>query len=125
LGIVLANLLRRHGGETFPAPSRRKLDADPLLHRLAAVHGDAVSGPIGQVIPLVQHCHVLPRHLRFLSGQSREDRRERLADIDWHVARLAARGLLRVGGTQGNDYGGSRGSGQQFLAVRQAHMLLP
>src|SRR5882724_460959 len=41
--VLLANLFRSHGGETLPALSRRKLDSDSLLQRLAAVHRDAGS----------------------------------------------------------------------------------
>src|SRR5882672_8988926 len=51
--VLLANLFRSQGCETFPALSRRKLDSDSPLHRLVAVHRHAGNGPIAQVIPLV------------------------------------------------------------------------
>ncbi|HEV8408230.1 MAG TPA: hypothetical protein VGQ34_09890, partial [Sphingomicrobium sp.] len=39
--ISVANLLRRHTGETFPRRSCREFDADAFLHRLCTVHGNA------------------------------------------------------------------------------------
>jgi hypothetical protein len=110
--VLIANLLRTHIRKSLPGFSRRELDANSFLHRLGAVHRDAGRWPIAQVISLVDKRHVLARDIGLLCGQPCEDRRERLGDVDRHVARLARWSLLRVGEAECKDDGGSGHSGQ-------------
>ncbi len=119
--ISIANLLRCHTGEAVPRRSRDELDSDAFLHRLCTVHRDAGGRAVGQIVSFIDNGHVLPLNRRFLRRQPRQDRRERLGDLDRQVARLAARPLLRVGGAQSYDHGGSCRSGQKFSDFRQDH----
>ena len=119
--VLIANLLRAHIRKSLPRLSCRELDANSFLHRFCAVHGDAGRRPIAQVIPLVEKRHVLARGIGLLRGQPGEDRRERLGDVDRHVARLAAWPLLRVGEAERKGDGGSRHSGQKFSDFRWDH----
>src|SRR6202790_1047836 len=121
--VLLANLLRAHSRKSLPGLSRRELDANAFLHRLVAVHRDPCGGPIAQVVPLVEKRHVLARDFGLLSRQSREDRRERLIDLDLHIARLAARALLCIGEAERYN-GGSSHSGQKFSEIRCLHGVL-
>jgi hypothetical protein len=66
---LIANLLRGHIRKSLPRLSRRKLDANSILHRLRAVHRDAGRRPIAEVIPLVEKRHVLARDIGLLCGQ--------------------------------------------------------
>ncbi len=44
--IPIANLLRRHSGETVPRRSRDEFDANSFLHGLGAVHRNAGGGAV-------------------------------------------------------------------------------
>jgi hypothetical protein len=74
--------------------------------------------PIAQVISLVEEHHVLARDIRLLCGQSGEHRRERLGDVDRHVARLAAWPLLRIGEAERKDNASNCRSSQKFSGFR-------
>src|SRR5258707_11245710 len=72
----------------------------------------------------MENSRVLPLTRRFLRRQPREDRRERLGDLDRRVARLAARRLLGVGAAQGDGHGRKRHPSPKSSFVLQGHGVL-
>jgi len=96
--VPVANFRRTHARQLIPGRSRRQLDPHAFLQRLAARHGGARRGAVGEVIAFGQQISLalLDRRLRRL--HARHDRRECLLDVDRHIAgRATLRLLLGVG----------------------------
>src|SRR5258706_3501529 len=93
--ILVANLLGSHVGDMLPRRPCRKLDANPFLHWLRAVHRDARGGPITQVVTLVEKSRMLPFDLGLLSRQPGHEGGEWLRHCQRQlVARRATWALL-------------------------------
>src|SRR5260370_29150679 len=94
--VLLANLLRAHSRKSLPGLSRRKLDANPFLHRLVAVHRNPCGGPGAQVVSLVEKRHVLARDFGLLGGTPGKDRPKTLPYVPPPIPRLSARASPRA-----------------------------
>ena len=126
--ILVPDLVRGHRRQTLPGHTDRKFYAHALLHRLHPVHCHTRSGVVAEIVALVEERVVLLFDGGLGGRQARSDRGERLGDVDRHIARLAALGLLsllRVGLAESHTQADNREEGPTAFARGSPHHILP